>query len=55
MAGIAFFVWRMNDHAYRPVYSDLTEAEAGTAAQRLDELNVPYKLAASGTTIMVPE
>jgi len=55
LAGIGAFVWRMNDQAYRPLYTGLGEAEAGTAAARLQEIGVPYRLASGGTTILVPE
>ncbi|MBI1356852.1 MAG: flagellar M-ring protein FliF [Acidobacteria bacterium] len=49
------FVWKMNQVAWRPLYAGMTEADAGLTARRLDEMQVPYKLAAGGTTILVPE
>ena len=55
LAGISLFVWQMNDRAYRPLYTGLSEAEAGAAAQRLQEIGVAYRLASGGTTILVPE
>ena len=45
----------MADRAYRPLYTGLTDEEAGTAVARLKELQVPYKLAGGGGTILVPE
>ncbi len=52
---LAGFVWRMNQVAWRPLYAGMSEADAGLTARRLDEMQVRYKLAAGGTTILVPE
>ena len=54
-AGILVFRSEMADRAYRPLYTGLTDEEAGTAVARLKELQVPYKLAGGGGTILVPE
>ena len=54
-AGIWSFRSYMAERAYRPLYTNLTPEEAGTAVDRLKELEIPYKLAARGATIMVPE
>ena len=54
-AGIWSFRSYMAQRAYRPLYTDLTAEEAGTTVTRLKELEIPYKLVARGTTIMVPE
>ncbi len=55
LGAISIFVWRMNDRAYRPLYTELGESEAGVAVTRLQEMGVPYRLASGGTTILVPE
>jgi len=39
---------------YSTLYSDLEPSEAGEVVNQLTEQNIPYKLANSGTTIMVP-
>ena len=54
-AGIWSFRSYMAQKAYRPLYTDLTPEEAGTTVTRLKELEIPYKLMARGSTIMVPE
>ena len=53
--GISAFRWVMLEWAFRPLYTDLSQEEAGAAVARLKELQVPYKLAAGGQTILVPE
>ena len=53
--GIYAFREHMADRAFRPLYTQLTEKEAGAAVERLKELQVPYRLASGGTTILVPE
>jgi len=55
IALLTFFVWSMRQVAYRPLYADLPETDAGAAVRRLTELQIPYKLANGGTTILVPE
>ena len=54
-AALGGFVWSMSRVAWRPLYAGMSEADAGLTARRLDELQVPYKLAAGGTSILVPE
>ena len=54
-AGIFAFRSEMADRAYRPLYTGLTDKEAGLAVARLKEMQVPYKLAGGGGTILVPE
>ena len=54
-AGIWSFRSYMAERAYRPLYTNLTPEEAGTTVDRLKELEIPYKLVARGSTIMVPE
>ena len=53
--GISAFRWFMLERAFRPLYTDLSQEEAGAAVERLKQLQVPYKLAAGGQTILVPE
>ena len=53
--GISAFRWVMLEWAFRPLYTDLSQEEAGAAVARLKQLQVPYKLAAGGQTILVPE
>ncbi len=52
-------IWMFRDHmvarAFRPLYTDLTSEEAGVTVTRLKELEIPYKLAVQGSTILVPE
>ncbi len=52
---ILVFRAEMADRAYRPLYTGLTDKEAGMAVARLKEMQVPYKLAGGGGTILVPE
>jgi flagellar M-ring protein FliF len=49
------FVWWMRQVAYRPLYTGLSEAEAGAIVQRLEQMEVPYRLASGGTTILAPD
>ena len=53
--GLYSFREYMADRAFRPLYTQLTEEEAGAAVERLKELKVPYRLASGGSTILVPE
>jgi flagellar M-ring protein FliF len=39
---------------FRPVYSEMTNEEAGAVVARLRGMNVPYRLDATGTTVLVP-
>jgi flagellar M-ring protein FliF len=49
------FRWYMLERAYRPLYVDLTDQEAGSAAERLRQMQIPFRLASNGSTILVPE
>ncbi|MFT8309826.1 MAG: flagellar basal-body MS-ring/collar protein FliF [Sporolactobacillus sp.] len=40
---------------YTPLYSDLSESEAGQITDTLDSKKIPYKLSDGGTTISVPK
>ena len=55
LAALGGFVWKMQSVAYRPLYSGLSEAEAGAIVERLAQLETPYRLAAGGTTVLAPE
>ena len=61
LAAVSVFsgVWKFRDYmarrALRPLYTDLAPEEAGVTVSRLKQLEIPYRLAAGGTTIMVPE
>jgi len=55
LAGIWALQRAMADRAFRPLYTDLSDEEAGMVVSRLKALEVPYKLAAGGHTVMVPE
>lgn len=55
LAGIGLFVWLSSARDYRPLYSSLSVQEAGIIVARLETMEVPYRLAADGTTILVPQ
>ena len=46
--------WLVRD-AYAPLFSDLSSEEAGGVIEKLDEMQIPYKVAGDGGTILVPE
>ena len=50
---LSAFVWTMARAEYRPLYTGLSEAEAGATVARLEQMTVPYRLADSGRTILV--
>ncbi|MDY0219649.1 MAG: flagellar basal-body MS-ring/collar protein FliF [Desulfobacterium sp.] len=55
LAGFAaMFVWA-NKTEYKLVYSGLTEEDAAAVVERLKASNIPYRLEAGGTTVLVPE
>jgi len=39
---------------YRPLFPNLSERDGGAVIERLTQMNVPYKFAEGGSTIMVP-
>jgi len=53
--GLWYFRARMVEEAFRPLYTDLTDKEAGAAVAQLQEMQVPYRLAAGGGTILIPK
>ena len=51
LVGMAFSA---KDSDYRPIYSNLAEKDGGAIIDRLTQMNVPYKVSAGGSTILVP-
>jgi flagellar M-ring protein FliF len=49
------FRWYVTERGFRPLYTDLTDQEAGAAVERLRQMQVPYRLASNGGTILVPD
>ncbi len=47
--------WYLTERGYRPLYTDLSDQEAGGAVERLRQMQVPFRLASNGSTILVPE
>ncbi|SMB82487.1 flagellar M-ring protein FliF [Desulfonispora thiosulfatigenes DSM 11270] len=54
LASIFFYSWMIKIN-YSPLVSNMQVESAGKIAEKLKEMNVPYKLADEGKTIMVPE
>lgn len=54
IAGIVLLVGWLSSVAYAPLYSNLTEEEAGEIVGWLNDQHIPYKLTQSGKTIEVP-
>jgi flagellar M-ring protein FliF len=55
LTSIGVFVWHSNPRDYRALYSNLQTSEAGLIVARLDAMEVPYRLAAGGGTVLVPQ
>ncbi len=54
IAGFAFmFLWA-NRVDYQVLFNNLSPEDAGTVVSKLKEENIPYKIEANGTIIMVP-
>ena len=54
IAGFAFmFIWA-NQVNYEVLFNDLSPGDAGSIVSKLRERNIPYKIEANGTMIMVP-
>jgi len=51
---LAAFTYGMTRTEYERLYTGLTEAEAGAVVERLEELDIPYRLERNGTTILAP-
>jgi flagellar M-ring protein FliF len=52
--GLAGLIWWASQPEYRVLYSGLSVEEAGAITTKLRSKSVPFKLAAGGTTILVP-
>jgi flagellar M-ring protein FliF len=51
---LALFVWWVSQPEYRVLYSNLSAEESGAITSKLQARNVAYKLAAGGSTILIP-
>lgn len=51
---IALILW-INQQSYRVLFSNISDGEGGAIVAQLSQLNVPYRVDASGGAIMVPE
>jgi len=54
---IAFFLFvstRLSESDMRLLYTDLELAESGRIVEQLTSMNVPYKVADGGRTILAP-
>lgn len=54
LALLAFMALGARDSNYRPLYANLSDKEGGQVIDRLVQMNVPYKFAEGGSTILVP-
>lgn len=54
LAVLAFMTIGARDSNYRPLYANLSDKEGGQVIDRLVQLNVAYKFAEGGSTILVP-
>src|SRR5947208_1742357 len=52
--GLAGIVWWVAQPEYRALYTGLSFDEAGAITSKLQAKGVPFRLAAGGTTILVP-
>ena len=52
--GFAGLIMLSGQEDYKTLYSNLSEADAAMVVGKLQEMKIPYKLAANGTTIQVP-
>ena len=50
---ILLIVWT-NRIEYQPLYYNLSQEDAGMVVEELKEQKIPYRLSASGKTVMVP-
>ena len=55
IGGLMFMTMRVSQPDMRMLYGDLEAADASAIIQKLDGMNVPYKLQNDGRTILVPE
>lgn len=54
LAVLAFMALSARDSDYRVLFPDLGDKDSGLVADKLAQLNVPYKFAEGGSTILVP-
>lgn len=54
LIGLIFLGQWLADANYAPLFSDLSTEQAGGVIDQLDEMNVSYKVAGDGDTILVP-
>ncbi len=55
IAGFAFMFFLANQEDYQVLFNNLSPQDGSSIVVRLKEKNIPYKVEASGTTIMVPK
>ncbi|MCK5575080.1 MAG: flagellar M-ring protein FliF [Sphingomonadales bacterium] len=55
VGGLMFMTMRVSQPQMRMLYGDLEAADASSIIQRLEGMNVPYKLQNDGRSIFVPE
>jgi len=54
VAVIAMMAFSAKDSDFRPLFPNLSERDGGAVIDRLTQMNVPYRFADGGSTIMVP-
>lgn len=54
VGGILFASWKAQPN-YAPLYSNLSSTDAAAVVQQLSDDSIPYKLAAGGSQILVPQ
>ena len=52
--GLAGLIWWASQPEYRVLYAGLSAEEAGAITSKLRTKAIPFKLAAGGTTVLVP-
>lgn len=55
IVGTIFLVLWINKPHYQPLFSKLSEGDAGIILSKLKEKRIPYKISKDGGTILVPE
>ncbi len=54
LAGMILLIMFTTRTEYVPLYSNIPIEEAGVVVEKLEEMNIPYKITGQGKTIMVP-
>lgn len=54
MLALAAIIWYGTRPSFKTLFSGLPEEEAGKVVEQLTKMNVPYELAANGTTVRIP-